>query len=239
MGNVSSPYTQYFKNRNVSPEFYGDFQIPCHLENLLPTNKSAEILDVGCGFGQMLLALRNLGYGSLTGIDLSEEAVSFCLAKNLNVKKIQDIKDFCLSHENKRYDFIIASHVLEHLTRSDIIETVKFIKARLLTPDGSFYVAVPNAQSNTGSYWAYEDFTHTTLFTAGSLYFVLKSAGFESVEFLDPDGLECSMPIIKWIKKVLLIAYKTNINFWNLVTNSSFHRPSPQIFTFELKAIAK
>ena len=63
------------------------------------------------------------------------------------------------------------------------------IKVRsLLTQSGSLLVMVPNAQSNTGSYWAYEDFTHHTLFTAGSLYFVLRQAGFDSVEFVDPDA---------------------------------------------------
>lgn len=87
--------------------------------------------------------------------------------------------------------------------------------------------------------WAYEDFTHNTIFTAGSLCFVLKSAGFESIEFLDPDGLESSRPIVKWLRKFFMFVHKANIIFWNRVTNSSFHCPSPQIFTYELKALAK
>ncbi len=131
------------------------------------------------------------------------------------------------------------SHVLEHLEKSTIIRTLQSIKQYLLKPEASLVVMVPNAQSNIGCYWAYEDFTHNTIFTAGSLCFVLKSAGFESIEFLDPDGLEASGPIVKWLKRFLLFAYKANSNFWNRVTSSSFHRPSPQIFTYELKALAK
>ncbi len=48
---------------------------------------------------------------------------------------------------------------------------------------------MPNAQSHTGCYWAYEDFTHNTLFTAGSLLYVLKMAGFAHIEIIDKDAL--------------------------------------------------
>ncbi|MGC9101323.1 MAG: hypothetical protein ACP5HC_08750 [Caldisericum sp.] len=40
---------------------------------------------------------------------------------------------------------------------------------------------VRNVQSNTGAYWAYEDFSHFTLFTSGSIYYVLKMAGFDEI----------------------------------------------------------
>jgi len=58
---------------------------------------------------------------------------------------------------------------------------------------------VPNAQSPVGCYWAYEDFTHTTLFTAGSLYYVLKMAGFKEITFVDPLCIE-GLPL--WKKMV-------------------------------------
>ncbi len=99
-------------------------------------------------------------------------------------------------------------------------------------------VAVPNAQANTGAYWAYEDWTHTTIFTTGSLYYVLKAAGFNNIEFLD---IDCSMgsPLIKKIiRKALLKLYKLNLSFWNKVTCSSFHKTSPQVFSYEIKAKA-
>jgi hypothetical protein len=62
---------------------------------------------------------------------------------------------------------------------------------------------VRNVQSNTGSYWAYEYFTHFTLFTSGSIYYVLKMAGFDEIEFVDVECLE-GIPFIKrMIKKFL------------------------------------
>ena len=88
-------------------------------------------------------------------------------------------------------------------------------------------------------YWAYEDFTHTTIFTAGSLYFVLRSAGFEQVKFIDPTGCAGSSTLGRILRRALVCWYRTKIAFWNRVTGSSFHLPSPQIFTFELKALAR
>lgn len=231
-------YDSYFSKRNVNVGFYDEYILPKYLMKRLPANKSAAILDIGCGFGQLISALKKEGFTDVEGVEISKEAIDECKKRHIKVTGIANIGDFC-RNASKKYDFIIMSHVLEHIEKSYIIETLNFIKRDLMNPGASLVVMVPNAQSNTGCYWAYEDFTHHTLFTAGSLYFVLKSAGFESVEFLDPDGLEGSMLFIRWLKKLLLVFYKANIHFWNMVTNSSFHRPSPQIFTYELKAIAK
>ena len=98
---------------------------------------------------------------------------------------------------------------------------------------------MPNAQSNTDCYWAYEDFTHYTLFTAGSLFYVLREVGFTAIEFLDHDGLGNSTGWKKFVKRLLLKAYIKNKLFWNKVTGSAYHQPSPMIFTWELKCLAK
>ena len=234
----NSIYNEYFNLRNIKQTYYEEYKIPMYLRCVLPVEPHAKILDIGCGFGQMIQALKKEGYSNLKGVDISDEAIDYCLKQGLEVIKITDLRQFCVTSGNK-YDFIIMSHVLEHLDKSTIIDIVGQIKNNLMNQGASLLVVAPNAQSNTGCYWAYEDFTHTTLFTAGSLYFVLKAAGFESVEFLDPDGLTYSRPIIKQLRKFFLFIYKMNVGFWNMVTDSSFHRPSPQIFTYEIKAIAK
>ncbi len=234
-----SKYDKYFKHRNISAtDYLSSYVLPVYLKNALPVSKNSKILDIGCGLGQMLISLRKEGYTDISGIDISPEAIEYCSANSLKVELISDLSSY-VSNGKSEYDFIIMSHVVEHLEKNRIIDVLSLIKQRMLKPGGELVVMVPNAQSNTGCYWAYEDFTHQTLFTAGSLYFVLKSAGFEDVEFLDPDGLAGSRPVIKQIRTFLLFIYKMNILFWNIVTNSSFHRPSPQIFTYELKALAK
>ena len=231
-------YEEYFANRNAKPPIDSDAILPSYLTNVLPADKKARILDIGCGWGTTLQAFKKIGFENLQGIDISASAIAHCKSQGLNVERIHTIISYCKKHRRK-YDFILMSHVLEHIEKSEIIETLNVLRSRALEKEGCLCIMVPNAQSNTGCYWAYEDFTHSVLFTAGSLYFVLKSAGFTNVEFLDINGLEGSGIFRKSIKTILQKVYKININFWNKVTVSSFHRPSPQIYTFEIKAIAK
>lgn len=228
-------FQDYFTLRNVQEEPY---VMPDYVNDHLPVNREANILDIGCGLGTFLHELANRGYTGLTGIDISDEAISVCLRKGLSVEKIDSLDDYCQG-SGKRFDFIMMSHVLEHLEKEKIIETLALIRVKLLAPEGQLVLMVPNAQSNTGCYWAYEDFTHKTLFTTGSLSFVLRAAGFGSVVFLDPDGLSESGLPGRWLRFLFLQIYKVNIWFWNRVTNSSFHKPSQPIFTYELKALAK
>lgn len=232
-------YEGYFGYRNVSPSANENYLLPTHLLDVFPGDRRTRILDIGCGFGHLLRALQGIGYENTEGVDVSSEAVAHCTEAGLNVTRITDLAQHCEEQREPVYGLVIMNHVLEHIEKSKIIPTLKAIREKLLVPGGSFLVMVPNAQSNTGCYWAYEDFTHTTIFTAGSLLFVLRAAGFETIRFLDPDGLEGSKPVFKAIKKVLLGFYRRRTHFWNLVTNSAFHAPSPRIFTYELKALAR
>jgi SAM-dependent methyltransferase len=235
---MSERGSQYFRNRNIPINYYANIGLQAYLKNKLPGNKELKILDIGCGFGQTLISLKNAGYTDLTGIDISDEAITTCRELGLNVNIINDIVSY-VENSTSKYDVIIMSHVLEHIEKQTIINTLRSIKQGLMNHKASLIVMVPNAQSNTGCYWAYEDFTHTTLFTAGSLYYVLKSAGFETVEFIDPLGTEGHRFYMQWLMKSFLYFYRLRIKFWNFVTQSSFHGPSPLIFTYEIKAIAK
>ena len=229
-------FNNYFNLRNVNDLNYLNYRIPKYLSQILPANKDAKILDIGCGFGSFLSELKRSGYLSIKGIDLSDQAIDFCLSQDLEVQK-SNIVDFA-EQSVEKFDLIVMSHVLEHIKKDEIIITLKRIRNNLLDEKGKLCVMVPNAQSNTGSYWAYEDFTHTTLFTTGSIHYVLKAAGFNNIKFLDPDGTENSNIISKLFKFTFLPLYRMKKNFWNKITSSSFHRQSPEIFTFELKVLA-
>jgi SAM-dependent methyltransferase len=227
---------QYFGLRGIDMHYYDQYQIPVYLKQALPGDKGAHILDVGCGFGQLLSALQREGYSQAMGIDVNEVAVNACRAKGLAVEQIM-VQDFA-THSPQRFDLITMSHVLEHLPKDQIIEVLTHIRA-LLKPGGAFIMMVPNAQSNTAAYWMYEDFTHNTLFTAGSVRYVLLAAGFSAITFLDP---KCVAGLRGWARARKLFftrLYEINLNFWNRVTSSSYHVPSPRIYSFEIKALAR
>ena len=229
-------YDEYFKLRSIDEQTYENYMLPYYMQHILANNKKLRILDIGCGYGQMLAALKRSGFENLAGIDVAPDAVAFCKKQGLDVTLIGDIDEF---KPTEKYDFIIMSHVLEHIEKSQVIRILKYIKNNLLADNGRFLLMVPNAQSNTGAYWMYEDFTHYTLYTSGSVLYVLKAAGFTDIRFADPDGVESAKSWYgKLIRKTFLKIYDMNRLFWNRITLSAYYRESPRIYTFELKVLS-
>lgn len=225
----------YFSLRNIDAGYYTNYKVPSYILSRL--SKDSAILDFGCGFGQLLVALKNDGFTHLEGADVDPQAIRHVSSTGIIVHDVREDQHFYENQANS-YDFIVLSHVLEHLPKVEIISRLHQIRS-LLKPDGQLLAMVPNAQSNTGCYWAYEDFTHTTLFTAGSVYYVLRAAGFSHVDFIDIDCTAGMTPFRKLFKKTLLGLYRYNISFWNKVTGSAFHSPSPRIFSYEIKTVAR
>ena len=211
--------------------------LPPYLGGVLSTVANPRVLDFGCGFGQMLNALQSAGVVEAEGLDIEPEAIKYCRSHGLRC--IDGLANANFYQERcGYYDFIVMSHVLEHFPKEQVIPQLEKLKG-LLKPGGALIVMVPNAQSNTGAYWAYEDFTHYLLFTSGSLYYVLRAAGYRNVEFLD---IECVAGLPTWkrvIKRALLKLYTANYRFWNRITASVVHQPSPLIFSYEIKALAR
>jgi len=225
----------YFEYRNIDSEVYENAKTPIWIKNEL-LDKKLRILDYGCGLGQTIESLIKDGYENCYGVDIEKSAIKFCKTNNLHVEEL-NLENLSNPFEFK-FDIIILSHIIEHISKDEIINTLSLIKRDFLVDGGSLLIAVPNAQSNTNAYWAYEDWTHTTLFTSGSLYYVLKAAGFNTIEFLDIDCTLGSRGVKKVIRNILLKIYILNMNFWNKVTCSAYHKPSQQIFSYEIKCKA-
>ncbi len=231
-----SEWDNYFQYRGVAPDFFKSHSLPRYLMNALPAEKTAAICDIGCGFGQNLSAIRGLGYSNVFGIEPSQKAYEHLCALGLKVFKGEVAQAAALLTEKAKFAYI--THVLEHIPKKEIIPTLKLIKQSILAPQGKLLVAVPNAQSFTGAYWRYEDWTHEVLFTSGSLLHVMRAAGFENAIIYDADCLMNTRSLFKrMVKKTLLSLYEMNYRFWMRVTTSAVHRPSPLVFSFEVKAI--
>jgi len=84
---------------------------------LIPSNHQ-NILDVGCGSGILMNKIRNSGEHTVTGTDLSEEAVRIVkeqLGLECFVGSITNLKV-----DDKSYDTVICSEVIEHLYEEDL-----------------------------------------------------------------------------------------------------------------------
>jgi SAM-dependent methyltransferase len=231
----NSNFENYFNARGVSSSYYDSYELPPYLRVVLGHDKTVSILDFGCGFGQNISAIKRLGYKNVCGYDIEPAALDFCKKNSIDVI---DGRLVSVDHLNDQYDIILLTHVLEHIPKNEIVHTLEILR-RAVKGNGFVFISVPNAQSNTGCYWMYEDFTHQTLFTAGSLIYVLTQAGFLDITLHDRDCLIG----VKWWKSILrkyfLFFYRANKSFWNKVTVSSYHAPSPIVNSYEVKVIAK
>ena len=77
-------------------------------QRLAPTS----LLDVGCGSGLLMDALRARGI-SVRGVDLSDEALRLCRARELPVERFDLTRPGPLPHAP--YDVVVSCEVAEHL----------------------------------------------------------------------------------------------------------------------------
>lgn len=110
-----------------------------YISSFIKKEKKINILEYGCGSGGIIDTLRNKFNCDVTGLDLDIKAVEFGCQNKLRL-----VADDLDSIKNNKYDLIIASHVLEHLTRpKEMLE--KLIK--LLSDNGLIYIEVPGMEN--------------------------------------------------------------------------------------------
>jgi len=137
----------------------------------------AKIIDIGCGLGHMLYALKKLNYTNSIGIDLSGECVDFCKQQGFNVQKASALEFFKDHYE--KFDVIIMNDIIEHLKKETIIPFLTDCY-NSLAPNGVILIKTFNATNPLlGLDARYYDFTHEIGFNATSLQQVLLAAGFE------------------------------------------------------------
>ena len=154
-----------------------------YLELFRKLERSAAVLEIGPGHGDLFGMLRNeVGLTNVTAIDLSREVVEFCNAQwGGGVTLVEDTRRFLEQHESS-FDAIVLLHVLEHVPRS---ETVPLLRAMhgALRPGGCLVIEVPNMGNPlVGLTNRYADFTHEVGFTESSLVQVLRMASFDSLD---------------------------------------------------------
>lgn len=123
----------------------------------LVTDKSKNVLEVGCGEGDTLLELKKLGKADyVVGIDI----IGLGQEKYLDLFYKMDVEEESLPFSEGFFDVIICGDVLEHLL--DPWSTVK--KLRKYLKDGGYLIAsIPNIRERS---------TMRTIFLKGDFKYV-------------------------------------------------------------------
>lgn len=183
---------------------------------------TSKVLDIGCGNGNISLALGSLGF-NVRGIDV--DATSIQTATNTNTFanvafEVADANKFTITDE---YDVVICSEVLEHLTHPQELVQSAY---RILKPGGIMIVTVPNGYgpretlmtkpmqwmmqkgytrqlvkvkkafgyTNATEQSSNPDLTHIQFYTRTSLTQMMEGAGFKQHAFAKADFFDRIFP---------------------------------------------
>ncbi len=193
----------------------------------------AKIIDIGCGNGNISLALGSLGYDVL-GVDIDAHSIANAQKKNTFEKVRFEVLDVSKLTVTEKYDAVICSEVLEHLEAP--AQMVQLI-AKMLNQDGVFVATVPNGfgprevlitrpmqwltarkldkgitalkkflgYNATTLQSSNEDLTHIHFFTYAALTRMMNNEGFVSFQYQNGDFLERIFPISLLTKRIRLL----------------------------------
>jgi SAM-dependent methyltransferase len=146
------------------------------LERSLPAG--AEVLEVGCAAGDLLVPLREAGF-RVTGVELSDDAATTARTRHHLEVHTGTLTTAPLA--GRSFDAVIMRNVIEHVPdpKGDLVKA-----ASLLRPEGLLMLRTDNVASSDarlfGSLWYGFDFPrHLTLFSPTTLSALVRSAGLE------------------------------------------------------------
>ena len=175
---------------------------------ILPYTEGARILDVGCGSGDYLLFMRNLGWDAW-GVEIEAGVCEMLQQRGVQMHQgeLQEAR-----FPDGFFDWVTMNHSLEHVPnpRGVILEV-----ARILKPGGSVFVGVPNIDSVQrrvfGRYWYFLGAPlHLCEFSTETLRKLLELAELEveSVRFISgTQGLLGSLQYVlnSWAQRVVRV----------------------------------
>jgi 2-polyprenyl-3-methyl-5-hydroxy-6-metoxy-1,4-benzoquinol methylase len=180
----------------------------------------SNVLDIGCGRGEFLELLKELGIGA-KGIDIDDTMVDYCLSKGLTV-----VKDEAISYleklDDRSLDGIFIDQVVEHLEPNYLINLLQLCFQKLKY---GYYIFVETVNPLSLISFAnfYIDMTHKKPIHPETLKFLLSSAGFRDLDtkFFSPVSEEARLKkaplndgMEEWAKKYL-DTYNHNIEKLN------------------------
>jgi ubiquinone/menaquinone biosynthesis C-methylase UbiE len=144
-------------------------------------NKETKILDVGCGSGELIEALSDLGYKNVSGVDPY-------IDNDINSHGWSIKKEFITElTEEKKYDVVMLHHSFEHMVNPE--EVLQKIQ-KLLSPNGICLIRIPVCDSYAFEHyqenWVQLDAPrHVFLHTNKSMDYLAKKVGLKVEEIIN------------------------------------------------------
>lgn len=139
--------------------------------------REMSVLELGCGNGLFLRFLAHLGVERFVGVDGDPRIMEEIPGELTSSVRISDFANFFAAEAgSSQFDRIVLFDVLEHFSAEDAVVLLKSA-TKLLSPDGRVVIRVPNMASPLALGVQYNDVTHRTAFSPGSIRQVASVAG--------------------------------------------------------------
>jgi 2-polyprenyl-3-methyl-5-hydroxy-6-metoxy-1,4-benzoquinol methylase len=167
------------KNPYFSISCYTD---PRRLAGWLDCDKSARILDFGCGPASFIALLRDeFGYQNVEGLELNKDSAAIA-ERQYNIKLTPTVDEL----KYQKYDVIILFEVIEHIP--DPAEIIALCCSRL-AENGKLFITTPSIRNIPGRFFPshcahYTAPSHVSLFTEEAMRRLLRrfDLGIERLE---------------------------------------------------------
>ena len=197
---------------------------------VLPVIRSARLLDLPCGSGNVSYFLRKMGYTNVDSIDFDEKQVHLARMLGLTAT-VADGLDWLRSHTSC-YDAILCLDFLEHLDKDNALQFLQLCNAAL-NPGGVLVLRTPCAEGPFAGTAVFNDLTHEWAATSGVIRDILAIAGFAAVNISDEGPVPYKL--VNWVR---WLAFQTTCaigRFWGNFTGLG----CPTIWTPNMWAVAK
>jgi len=182
---MSEGFYRAFEERYYAPREYIKSlrrQYLDFVEPLAETYKGSETFDAGCGRGEWLELMQEVGFRPF-GVDLDEGMLAACHTLNLNAQQGDAIEH--ISHLPSASQAVItAFHVVEHISFEQLQILIREA-LRALRPGGLLILETPNPENIVvATRTFYLDPTHQKPIPSELLHFVVEYAGFARIKTL-------------------------------------------------------
>ncbi|BBM84406.1 class I SAM-dependent methyltransferase [Candidatus Uabimicrobium amorphum] len=135
-------YDEFINKHLHSFPFCGYYDVLAAVQSLIPSKKDVQVLDVGIGTGLLSYELYKSGC-QVYGIDFSPKMIVKAKSKMPNgVFEVVDISADNLGNmKNHKYDYVISSYFLHHLSPQQQVSFLNNIAQNNLNRGGKIIVA--------------------------------------------------------------------------------------------------
>jgi ubiquinone/menaquinone biosynthesis C-methylase UbiE len=175
--NIQEAYTTQYSSDSTIWRGLGAKQKYQNIKQITAGNTFNKVLEVGAGDGSILKLLSDNNFSKeLYALEISESGIGQIKSKNIRLlKSVQLFDGYTLPFQDKFFDLVILSHVLEHVEHERILlREIRRVTKQLV-------IEVPKdyrfgADLKLEHFLAYG---HINIYTPTSLKFLLRSENFK------------------------------------------------------------